>query len=168
MISGYWHYDPWVNGQPYGPFAASTFPGFPIQTVGKAQLFTFGVTTNFGGGSSVNQFTASYMRNHNIQGTSPKPGPTLQSIGFAPPDQGGIYQLEGPDAQNWPKISLNNYTLGAFVVVRVQDAETYQLQDDFTKVKGTHTLKFGGDYRRDQINVINGIASNGFFVFIPG
>jgi outer membrane receptor protein involved in Fe transport len=28
-------------------------------------------------------------------------------------------------------------------------------------------LKFGADYRRDQINVVNGIASNGFFVFIP-
>jgi hypothetical protein len=166
MISGYWHYDPWVNNQPYGPFAASTFPGFPIQTVGKAQLFTFGITTNFGG-TSVNQFTASYMRNHNDNGKAGTKGPTLQSIGFAPPGaQGGIYQLEGPDAQNWPWIGFNNYGVGQYVVERVADNETYQLQDDFTKVRGTHTIKFGGDYHWDHVpiaQVNNG--GNSFFTF---
>ncbi|PYU91639.1 MAG: hypothetical protein DMG25_14185, partial [Acidobacteria bacterium] len=166
MISGYWHYDPWVNGQPYGPFAASTFPGFPIQTVGKAQLFTFGVTTNFGG-NSVNQFTASYMRNHNDNGKPGTKGPTLESIGFAPPGaQGGIYQLEGPAAQNWPWIGFNNYGVGQYVVERVADNETYQLQDDFTKVRGTHTIKFGANYHWDHVpiaQVNNG--GNSFFIF---
>ncbi|PYV21067.1 MAG: hypothetical protein DMG27_21620 [Acidobacteria bacterium] len=166
MISGYWHYDPWVNGQPYSPFAASTFPGFPIQTVGKAQLFTFGVTTNFGG-NSVNQFTASYMRNHNDNGKPGTKGPTLESIGFAPPGaQGGIYQLEGPAAQNWPWIGFNNYGVGQYVVERVADNETYQLQDDFTKVRGTHTIKFGANYHWDHVpiaQVNNG--GNSFFIF---
>ena len=82
-------------------------PGFPSEALGKAQLFTFSITTPFAG-TSVNQFAASYMRNHNTQGISPTPGPTLQSIGFAPPDKGGIYQLEGPSYQNWPEISFNN------------------------------------------------------------
>ena len=165
MISGYWHYDPWTDTQPYGPFAASTFPGFPIKTVGKAQLFTFGITTNFGG-SSVNQFTASYMRNHNDNGKPGTTGPTLQEIGFAPPDQGGIYQLEGPDAQNWPWMGFDNYGLGQYVVERVQDAETYQLQDDFTRVVGTHTIKFGASYHWDHVpiaQVNNG--GNSFFIF---
>ncbi|MFB3921966.1 MAG: carboxypeptidase regulatory-like domain-containing protein [Terriglobia bacterium] len=165
MISGYWHYDPWTNNQPYGPFAASTFPGFPIQTVGKAQLFTFGVTTNFGS-NSVNQFTASYMRNHNDNGKPGTKGPTLQEIGFAPPDQGGIYQLEGPDAQNWPWLGFDHFGLGQYVVERVQDAETYQLQDDFTRIVGTHTLKFGGNYHWDHVpiaQVNNG--GNSFFTF---
>jgi hypothetical protein len=164
MISGYWHYDPWVNVTPYNPgWGGSTVPGFPSQAVGKAQLFTFGVTTPLGG-TMVNQFTASYTRNNNIQGLSGKPGPTLQSIGFAPPDKGGIYQLEGPADQNWPKIGFNNYTLGAFVVERVQQNETYQLQDDFTKVKGTHTLKFGGDYHWDHVPVaqVNNEGNGGF------
>src|SRR2546421_483032 len=83
MISGYWHYNPWTNSTPYNPsWGGSNVPGFPSVTAGKAQLFTFAITTPFAG-TSVNQFTASYMRNHNIQGTSPKSGPTLQSIGFA-------------------------------------------------------------------------------------
>ena len=166
LISGYYHYDPWVNQEPYGPFAASTFPGFPIQVVGKAQLFTFGVSTNFGG-SAVNQFTASYMRNHNDNGKAGTTGPTLQSVGFQPPGaQGGIYQLEGSAAQNWPWIGFDHYGTGQYVIERVQDAETYQLQDDFTKVKGTHTIKFGGNYHWDHIpiaQVNNG--GNSFFTF---
>jgi len=39
--------------------------------------------------------------------------------------------------------------------------------NSLTWVHGRHEVKFGADYHRDQINVINGIASNGFFVFIP-
>src|SRR5438067_5478030 len=92
MISGYWHYDPWVNATPYNPgYGGSTVPGFPSKTVGKAQLYTFAITTPFAG-TSVNQFTASYMRNSNISGLAGRTGPTLQSLGFAAPNGGGIYE----------------------------------------------------------------------------
>lgn len=165
MVSGYWHYDPWVDDSPYAPFGGGSFPGFPIATVGKAQLFTFGVTTNFGG-TAVNQFTASYMRNTNVNGLPATKGPTLASLGFAPPNQGGIYQLEGPANQNWPWLRYNNFGTGQYIVVRVQDAETYQLQDDFTKVKGTHTLKFGGNYHWDHLPVAQtNNGGNSFFSF---
>jgi hypothetical protein len=36
-----------------------------------------------------------------------------------------------------------------------------------TWIYGRHELKFGGGYGHDQINVLSGIASNGFFVFAP-
>jgi len=46
---------------------------------------------------------------------------------------------------------------------------TYQNSFDFsgslTWVKGKHDFKFGAGYRYDQINVLQGIATNGFFVF---
>src|SRR5262249_20345189 len=32
-------------------------------------------------------------------------------------------------------------------------------------IRGRHQMKFGGGYQYDQINVLQGIASNGFFVF---
>jgi len=166
MVSGYWHYDPWKDDQPFTGWGGSTFPGFPIETVGKAQLFTFGVTTNFGG-NSVNQFTASYMRNHNDNGKAGTTGSTLQELGFkAPGADGGIYQLEGASYQNWPWLRYDNYGTGQYIVERVQDAETYQLQDDFTRIKGTHTLKFGGNYHWDHLpiaQVNNG--GNSFFTF---
>ncbi len=34
-------------------------------------------------------------------------------------------------------------------------------------MRGKHELKFGGGYQRQQINVLQGIATNGFFVFSP-
>ena len=34
-------------------------------------------------------------------------------------------------------------------------------------VHGKHALKFGGGYQYQQINVLQGIATNGFFVFAP-
>ena len=34
-------------------------------------------------------------------------------------------------------------------------------------VHGRHELKFGGGYQHLQINVLQGIATNGFFVFVP-
>ena len=46
---------------------------------------------------------------------------------------------------------------------------TYQNSYDFssslTWVKGQHEFKFGGGFTYDQINVLQGIATNGFFVF---
>ena len=166
LISGYYHDDPWKNVTPYNPgYGGSTVPGFPSAAVGKAQLFTFGVTSSIGP-TMVNQFTASYTRNKNLQGTSANgPGPTLASLGFAPPQDEGIYQLS-TQFQNWPEISLNNYTLGAFNSIISQFNNTYQFQDDFTKVIGTHSLKFGGDYHWDQIFISHpNNGGNGGFGF---
>src|ERR1700690_3549425 len=46
---------------------------------------------------------------------------------------------------------------------------TYQNSFDFsgslTWVRGRHQMKFGAGYQYDQINVLQGIATNGFFVF---
>lgn len=166
MISGYYHDDPWKNVTPYNPgYGGSTVPGFPSAAVGKAQLFTFGVASSIGS-TMVNQFTASYTRNKNLQGTSANgKGPTLASLGFAPPEDAGIYQLS-TQYQNWPEIGFNNYTLGAFNSIISQFDNTYQFQDDFTKVIGTHTLKFGGDYHWDQIFISHpNNGGNGGFGF---
>lgn len=166
QISGYYHYDPWKNVTPYNPgYGGSTVPGFPSAAVGKAQLFTFGITSSIGP-TMVNQFTASYTRNKNLQGTSANgKGPDLASLGFAAPEDEGIFQLT-TQYQNWPEIQLNNFTLGAFNSIISQFNNTYQLQDDFTKVVGTHTFKFGGDYHWDQIFISHpNNGSNGGFGF---
>ena len=45
---------------------------------------------------------------------------------------------------------------------------TYQITDNFTKVKGSHTLKFGGDVRYIQVNERNTYTPNGWFTFSGG
>jgi hypothetical protein len=42
---------------------------------------------------------------------------------------------------------------------------TFDLAGSLSWIRGRHDFKFGGGYRRDQINALQGIASNGFFVF---
>jgi hypothetical protein len=167
MVSGYYHDDPWTNTNPYNPgYGGSTVPGFPSTALGKAQLVTFSDTTSFGP-TMANQFTASYTRNKNIQGNSGK-GPTLASLGFAPPQDEGIYQLT-TQYQNWPYLGFNNFSLGAFNSVISQFNNTYQFQDDITKVVRTHTLKFGADYHWDHIDISHpNNGSNGGFGFNGG
>ena len=150
MISGYWHYDPWSNVVPYNAgYGGSSVPGFPGTNAGKAQVYTLGITTNFGG-NKVNQFTGSYFRNKNLQALATGSGPTLASLGFAAPGVGGIYQEEGPQYQNWPTMSFSHFNLGPSNTVFAYYNQTNQLQDDFSIVKGTHTIKVGADYHWDQ------------------
>ena len=42
---------------------------------------------------------------------------------------------------------------------------TFDVSGSLDWIRGHHDLKFGGGFRRDQINALQGIASNGFFVF---
>lgn len=48
---------------------------------------------------------------------------------------------------------------------RTSVQNTYEAADAVSWVRGNHTLKLGGEFRRTQINASQGIASNGFFVF---
>jgi len=159
MISGYYHNDPWNNPEPFNPgYGGSTVPGFPNNTVGKAQLLTLSISTPLGG-SMVNQFTASYTHNTNITGLSTKTGPTLSSLGFAAPNAGGLYEEAGSGYANWPEVQLLHFTLGQFNSVIAQYDQVSQVQDDFSKIVGTHTLKFGGNFHADQFWV--GHPNNG-------
>jgi hypothetical protein len=43
----------------------------------------------------------------------------------------------------------------------------YDYSGSLSWVRGKHELKFGGGYQHQKINVLQGIATNGFFVFAP-
>ena len=43
---------------------------------------------------------------------------------------------------------------------------TFDVNGSLAWIRGRHEMKFGGGYGHDQINVLQGIASNGFFVFV--
>ncbi|HVN82528.1 MAG TPA: TonB-dependent receptor [Terriglobia bacterium] len=61
--------------------------------------------------------------------------------------------------------SLNNFSFGvANNFLRVYD-NTYQVTDDFSKVMGTHTLRFGGIYSYDQVTYKFTLNLNGSFGF---
>ena len=114
----------------------------------------------------MNTFTASYTRNKDITGLTSGGGVTLSSLGFAPTSNGGPYELASANYQNWPAIVLNEFSIGAPVAIVAQFNNTYEGQDDFTKVIRNHSLKFGAQYHWDQVDISHpNNGSNGEFIF---
>ena len=163
MISGYYFIDDFTLINPYG---GASLPGFASGTKGRAQMFNFSDTKTFGP-SMVNEFRIHFMRTASISG---EPiggglGVTLSSQGFVTgPNTLGIdvfnKALEGVET-----IGFNNYSLGVSVSAAGQYNNTYQLMDNFSKVKGSHTMKFGGSVHYDQITQHQQGFNNGNFSF---
>ena len=134
-------------------------------TPGRAQLIDLGDTKTFST-TEVNEFHFSYLRNAVDLG---KPiggvGVSLQSQGFqVGPDTSGIVPLS-PKTEGVESIGFNSFTFGTNTNELNQVGNTFQVLDNFSKVIGTHTIKFGGQFHYDQVNV-NAIAQfNGSFLF---
>ncbi len=164
MLSAYYYMDDYLLNVPY--HNPPEFPGFTAVTPGRAQLLVLANTKSFGS-NAVNQFHFSYMRDANLF-SEPVGGigPTLSSLGFVEgfTTPGGI----GPIVQRYegvPLMEFNNYNFGLPDGTTGQYNNTFQWLDNFSRVIGTHSLKFGGEYHYDQINERNTYAENGVFTF---
>ncbi|HEV2499895.1 MAG TPA: TonB-dependent receptor [Terriglobia bacterium] len=164
MLSAYYFMDDSLLNNPY--HNSPEFPGFNAITPGRAQLLDLADTKTLGS-TSVNQFHFSYMRTANIfaepQGGL---GPSMSSLGFvgsftAP---GGIGSVV-PQDQGVPLMQFNNFNFGLPDGTTGQYNNTFQWLDNYTRVIGTHSVKFGGEFHYDQINERNTYAENGVFAF---
>jgi len=166
LLSAYYFLDNWSQDNPY-PIAqgGANVPGFNALYLGRAQLLSLGDTKTINP-STVNEFHFSYLRNANDLG---KPvggvGVSLASQGFEV-GQGtpGIVALS-PKTEGVESVGFNSFTFGTNTNELHQIGNTFQWLDNLSKVIGTHTLKFGGEFHYDQLNV-NAIAQfNGSFLF---
>jgi len=152
------------NPYPIGQGGANV-PGFNALYLGRAQLLSIGHTKSIGS-SAVNEFHFSFLRNSNDLG---KPvgglGVSLESQGFVTgANTPGIVALS-PHTVGVESVGFNSFTFGTNTNELKQVGNTYQWLDNFSKVIGTHTLKFGGEFHYDQLN-INAVAQfNGSFLF---
>jgi hypothetical protein len=142
---------------PLSPVGANV-PGFPVGEYDRAQNFVTQETHIFSPTTiAVGRF--SYLRNtflldEHLNHESPADlgfqyAPTLPLAAGPPFIQIGGYASVG-DPITGPRNTVQN---------------TFDLSGSLSWIHGRHELKFGGGYRRDQINALQGIASNGFFVF---
>jgi Carboxypeptidase regulatory-like domain len=166
LLSAYYFLDDWSQDNPY-PIAqgGANVPGFNALYLGRAQLLSLGDTKTIGA-TAVNEFRFSYLRNSNDLG---KPvggvGVSLASQGFTV-GQGtsGIVPLS-PKTEGVESVGFNSFTIGTNTNELHQVGNTYQWLDNFSKVIGKHTLKVGGEFHYDEVNV-NAIAQfNGSFLF---
>jgi outer membrane receptor protein involved in Fe transport len=62
---------------------------------------------------------------------------------------------------------LGGFTIGNnFEGQLPQTGNTYQFSDNFSKLIGTHSIKFGGDYRNQQFNQLLYFDINGLYQFL--
>jgi Carboxypeptidase regulatory-like domain/TonB dependent receptor len=142
---------------PLSPVGANV-PGFPVGEYDRAQNFVTQETHLFSPHTiGVGRF--SFLRNtflldQHLNHESPSDlgfqyAPTLP-LAAGPP-----FIQVAADASVGDPITGPRYTY----------QNTFDVSGSLSWIRGRHDFKFGGGYRRDQINALQGIASNGFFVF---
>jgi len=138
--------------------AGANVPGFPVGENQRDQNFVAQETHAFTP-SVLGILRFSYLRNkflldEHLNHTTPASlgfgyAPTLDSAIGPPFVQVGGYASIG-DPITGPRNTYQN---------------SYDFSGSLTWVRGKHEFKFGGGFTYDQINVLQGIATNGFFVF---
>ena len=166
MVDDYTLNSPYPNGGATVPAGNFSYSGI---TTGRAQLLNLGHTKNIGA-YSVNEVRLSYVRNF-LDLAEPQggigPNYSLSALGFVTPwnaTTGGISPI-APKLEGVPYVTFNNFAIGVPQVSTRQYNNSYQVLDNFTRVYGTHTLKFGGQFHYDQINERNLAAENGQYGF---
>jgi hypothetical protein len=183
MLSAYYHLDDDTLHNPF-PNSGATVPApnigpYTATDTTRAQVLVLSDTKAFGS-TAVNEFRFSYVRNaaHLFTpsgGLTQNGQPiTLASLGFTTPAgsgstfNGGVAPI-APQFEGVPNIAFAGELSGTIIGVPAdtpnQFNNTFQWQDNFSKVIGTHSIKFGGQFHYDQINDRNLFGENGAYTF---
>ena len=161
--SWYYHYD---DSAVFNALPAASVPGFPSYTPTRAQEIVMSNTKTFGP-DTVNEARVSFFRTSTHKDEPKGSFASLSSLGFVT----GLGTLginpSGPPGfpQTVPPLYFNNFSIGVPTLTTGQPNNTWMLTDGLSKVAGTHTLKFGGEFRYLQINERNVASPNGTFNF---
>ncbi len=142
---------------PLSPVGANV-PGFPVGEYDRAQNFVAQETHIFSP-TTIGIARFSFLRNTFLLD---------QHLNHeSPTDLGFQYDPTLPSAAGPPFIQVGGYASVGDPITGPRNTfqNTFDLSGSLSWVHGRHELKFGGGYRRDQINALQGIATNGFFVF---
>ena len=168
LVSAYYAIDIYHQNNPYPtaqgganvPFVSKgQLQPFNSLADGKSQLINLTDTTSFGP-AMVNEARISYMRNSNNLGQA------QGSVGVSLADQGiqgivpGFRKFQGVE-----NLVFNNFSVGATPFALLQINQLYQGQDNFTKVIGLHTVKFGGEGHVEHVKQNVNLLANGQFLF---
>ncbi|MGH9328602.1 MAG: carboxypeptidase regulatory-like domain-containing protein [Terriglobia bacterium] len=160
-LAGYYFFDDSNLSNPY--FSAS-LPGYAASNLGRAQMVTLSDTKNIGP-TAVNELVLDYTRDSVGQYPTGGVGPTLSSLGFVTgPGTPGVVVTE-PSIQGVPFVSTNEFSFGVSAYSAHQINNIYQVADNYAKVHGTHTIKFGGEFDDIQVNEYDFGARNGTWAF---
>jgi hypothetical protein len=140
--------------------AGANVPGFPVGEDTAVHSATVSQTHLFGA-NTLNSLRLAFFRNvfdtdKPLNRTSPA------ALGFG-------YNSTLAAAQGPPFLIVSGYASVGDPITGPRDTaqNTFAAYDLLARTAGAHSFKAGLDFRRNQINMTEGIASNGFFVFAP-
>ena len=144
---------------PLSPGGASV-PGFPVGEDQRAQNFVAQETHTFSS-ALIGVARISFLRNKFLFGEH-EDHQSPSSLGFQ-------YKPSLDVAAGPPFIQVNGYSEIGDPITGPRNTyeNVYDYSGSLSWVRGKHELKFGGGYQHQGINVLQGIATNGFFVFVP-
>ncbi len=166
LLSVYYFFDDFDLDNPY-PTAQSgaSVPGFNALTTGRAQLLALSATKAINS-TTVNELHLSYLRDMTNLGQSEGGrGVSLLAQGFENADGSASIVALDPQGQGVENLNFNGYSTGSAANQLIQANNTYQMADTFSKVHGSHTMKFGSEFHVDQVNAHPIAQFNGSFVF---
>ncbi|MBV8867484.1 MAG: TonB-dependent receptor [Acidobacteriaceae bacterium] len=142
------------------PINGSNVPGFPVDNQITTNSFTISDVHLFSP-RTVQTIRAAFFRNVFFYGEAQNHTPA-SSLGFE-------YQPTLASALGSPYLIVSGYSDVGNPITGPQNTyqNDYQGYYSLATTRGRHNLKFGADLDRQQINVLLGIATNGFFVFAP-
>ncbi len=140
------------------PTSGASVPGFPVGQEQRAQNFVATETHTFSP-STIGVLRFSFLRNKFLYGERTN-HTTPASLGFQ-------YQPSLNVAIGPPFMQVNGYTTVGDPITGPRNTyeNAYDYSGSLSWVRGRHELKFGGGYEHQYFNVLQGIATNGFFVF---
>jgi Carboxypeptidase regulatory-like domain len=166
LLTAYYYFDKFNRTDPYWPGNQPVYPGFDVDAKGTTHNVNLGDTKTFSS-SSVNEFRIGYFR-LDTAFNQPQGGKgiTLASLGFASGDNRapGIFPVV-PALEGVPEIDFNDFVIGVPSRPNGLLDNIYQVLDNYSRIIGTHTLKFGGQFHYDQLeeNLIDNVSNGNFF-----
>ena len=166
LLSAYYYFDKYNRIDPYWPGNAPLYPGFSVDGRGQTNDVTLGATKTLSA-SSVNELRFGYFR-YNTAFNQPLGGKgvSLSSLGFASGAGGapGIFPV-APSLEGVPEIDFNDFVIGVPSRPNGLIENIFQVLDNYSKIIGTHSLKFGVQYHYDQLeeDLIDNVSNGNFF-----
>src|SRR6202162_5740451 len=166
LLTAYYYFDRFNRIDPYWPGNAPVYPGFSVDAKGQTHNINLGDTKTINS-SSVNEFRVGYFRLDTFfnqpQGGK---GISTQSLGFASGANRapGIFPVV-PALAGIPEIDFNDFVIGVPSRPNGLIDNIYQVLDNYSKIIGTHTLKFGGEFHYDQLeeDLLDNVSNGNFF-----
>jgi len=189
QFTAYYYFNDDSREDPFSTFQleqpGGLLPGFGAAYATRVQQWNLSHTWTIGS-TAVNEFRFNYFREgqtkldhplnllpsiHDACGNIVPASECFQDLNgvvSSQPNLGITTNLPGHEGV--PEINvLGGFTIGNnFEGELPQVGNTFQWTDNFTKIVGKHTLKFGGDVRRQRFDQFVYFETNGYFQYVSG